>query len=645
MKAILKQCAGLTGAMGDKNAIVLLQAALDSLPAHIALLDKNGTIIAVNAPWVAYAQENALDCRLFGVGDNYVDICRPNAEDDPDARAVMVALDELLRQDSMSPYHRDYLCPHPRDPSRDRWFHLCMTPFFQDGDKCVMVSHEDITARFVAERARRRLEQAVAQTRSAIMITNLKGDIEYVNAAFSEITGYSAREAVGRNPRFLKSGKISDSTYAEMWRTILTGVPWHGHVCNRRKDSRLYWEEMTISPVKDPIGVVTHYVAIKEDVTEDRQLELLYAGVIRASTDAFVVLDALGNITDWSPQAEAIFGLSDKEAVGKGFITTLMAPEQMAEALHQFSQFKARRGSRLIGQKHRTQMRRYDGQTFTVELWLTAIDLYGEVRFSGFIRDLSEVVQREQELLVAQKMEAIGQMTGGLAHDFNNFLQMITGSLGLAVMTELPAKTAKFVKIALDAAKRAADITKSLMAFARRGPLHPVETDINLLLENLTPLIEHSAGKNITVQMSANARKSVATVDVSGFNNAILNLVINARDAMPKGGKLHLYSYSQPIAYTNGLQPFSLPEGDYLVVGIDDSGEGMPPEVVARAFEPFFTTKESGKGTGLGLAMVYAFCHQSGGAAQIHSQKGAGTSIQLILPTVIAHSTKKEFQS
>ena len=630
--------------MGDKNAVTLLQAALDSLPAHIALLNRDGTIIAVNAPWVAYAQENALDRKQFGVGDNYIDVCRPSSKEDPDARAVTVALEALLQQDSTQPYHRDYLCPHPKDPSRDRWFHLCMTPFFQDGEKCVLVSHEDITARHVAERSRSRLEQAFAQTRSAIMITKLNGDIEYVNDAFSEITGYSAFEAIGRNPRFLKSGKISDSTYAEMWRTILTGNPWHGQVCNRRKDGQLYWEEMTISPVKDPVGVVTHYIAVKEDVTEDRQREMLYAGVIRASKDAFIALDSVGSITDWSPQAEAIFGLSRSDVLGKEFITTLMAPELIADALHQFAQFKAGHGSRLIGHQHRTQMRRHDGQTLSVELWLAAIDLYGEVRFSGFIRELTEVVQREQELLVAQKMEAIGQMTGGLAHDFNNYLSMISGSLGLVVMTELPAKTEKFVQIALDSAKRASDVTKSLMTFARRGALHPVETDINLLLENLTPLIEHSAGKNIKVQMSPNARDAVATVDVSGFNNAILNLVINARDAMPKGGKLHLYSYSQTIAYSNALQSFSLPEGDYLVVGIDDSGEGMPPEVIARAFEPFFTTKESGKGTGLGLAMVYAFCRQSGGAAQIYSQKGIGTSIQLILPTVIANSTK-ELQS
>jgi PAS domain S-box-containing protein len=397
---------------------------------------------------------------------------------------------------------------------------------------------------------------------------------------------------------------------------------------------------MTISPIKDPADVVTHYIAVKEDVTESHQHALLNAAVITATVDAFVVLDALGNITDWSPQAEAIFGLSGKEAIGKDFINTLMVPGLIPDALYLFAHFKAGYGSRLDHHKRRTQMHRHDGQIIFAELWLTALDLPREVRYIALIRDVSEAAQKEHELQIAKKMEAVGLMTGGLVHDFNNFISIISGSLGLAAMTDLPLMAGKYINLALDAAKRSAEITKSLLAFARHEPIRRAATDINRLLQNMVPIIEYSAGKNITVQMSANAINSIVDVNVSGFNNAILNLVINARDAMPKGGKLHLYSYSQSIAYTNPLQNFNLSEGDYLVVGIDDSGEGMSPEVASRAFDPFFTTKGPNQGTGLGLAMVRSFCQQHEGAAQIHSQKGLGTSIQLILPTLMDNSTR-----
>jgi PAS domain S-box-containing protein len=372
--------------------------------------------------------------------------------------------------------------------------------------------------------------------------------------------------------------------------------------------------------------------------------ELLYAGIIGASDDAFIVLDELCSITDWSPQAEKMTGLTAASVLGQNFITTLIAPELVADTLHQFAQFKAGHGSRLIGQKYRTQMRRHDDLIIPVEIWLTAIDLQDNRHYCGFIRDLTDVIQREHELLVAQKMEAIGQMTGGLAHDFNNLLSIITGNLGLATLSSDPSCTAKFIDTAMQAAQSAAEITKSLMDFSRSSPVQPVQVDVNVLLQNLQPLIQQSAGKKTRVTLSANALNPSATLDVSGFNNAILNLVINARDAMPEGGDLHLYTYSQRINYTNALQSFSLPEGDYVIVGIDDAGEGMAPEVASRAFEPFFTTKESGRGTGLGLAMVYAFCRQSGGAAQLYSKQGVGTSIQLILPALSAHSSR-ELQS
>lgn len=631
--------AQIGGMNSQSSAVTLMQAALDALPAHIAILDSTGTIIGVNARWIDYARENGLNRNDFGVGDNYFDSCRPAcAQDDPDANQVTCALKALLNGLKPEPFNHEYLCPHPGDPTRDKWFHLRIMPFLSNGQRCALVSHEDITTQYLVKRSQKLLQTAIAQARSAIMITKRTGEIEYVNAKFSEITGYSSEEVLGKNPRLLKSGKISEKTYSSLWQCISSGESWSGQVCNRRKNGQNYWEEMMINPVRDPAGVITHFVAIKDDITEKRLNDLLYEGVIRASADAFVAFDEQLCITEWSPQAENILGLKADDVVGENFIKTVFAPEFLEEARSQFMLFSNGQPSRLIGQPHRTQMVHSSGSLIPVELWLTSLNLDSELRFSGFIRDLTEVVRAEQVLLEAQKMEGIGQMAGGLAHDFNNLLQIIGGSLRLAAM-KAPPEITRYINNAIDAAERGAAITKSLTTFARRGEMRPVEADVNILLANLEPLIQQTVGKTIDVMISASALQSRAQIDISGFNNAILNLAVNSRDAMPNGGKLLIYAYSQHVAHKIAGAPIDLPEGDYVVVGVDDTGEGMPTEVINKAFEPFFTTKDPGKGTGLGLAMVYGFCRQSGGSARISSQIGKGTSIQLILPA--AHSSQK----
>jgi two-component system NtrC family sensor kinase len=336
-----------------------------------------------------------------------------------------------------------------------------------------------------------------------------------VNAAFTEITGYTHEEVVGRNPRILRSGKNSPGFYAGMWDTLRKGMPWEGLFCNRRKDGQLYWEDQRITPIKDAAGNITHYLAIKADAT----------------------------------------------------------------------------GS--------------------------------------------------QQLLQAQKMEAVGQLTGGLAHDFSNLIGIIAGSLDL-LRQQLPAGfNMKYLDAAKTAAQRGTDITHALLAVARRRPLNPVDIDINVLLEELAPLIRQTVGPGTEVSISANADDALVHIDAGGFSNAILNLVINARDAMPEGGRLLVYSYSLWIEKELEMLQLDLVPGVYVVVGVDDSGSGMSREVVAKAFEPFFTTKGEGKGTGLGLAMVYGFCRQSGGITRIDSTPGRGSSIQLVLPWsgTVARST------
>ena len=242
-------------------------------------------------------------------------------------------------------------------------------------------------------------------------------------------------------------------------------------------------------------------------------------------------------------------------------------------------------------------------------------------------RDLAE-----QALRQSQKMEAIGQLTGGVAHDFNNLLTIIIGNLGIAKRGVVEARAERALNNALTGAERAAQLTQRLLAFSRRQPLNPRAVDVNRLIVNVSDILTRSLGENIALETISGAGLWNVEADVSEMEAALLNLALNARDAMPNGGKLTIetsnaYLDDEYCRHHEGILP-----GQYVVTAVTDNGTGMPPEIVDKAFEPFFTTKETGKGTGLGLSQVYGFIKQSGGHVKIYSEAGEGTTIKLYLP-------------
>ncbi len=245
-----------------------------------------------------------------------------------------------------------------------------------------------------------------------------------------------------------------------------------------------------------------------------------------------------------------------------------------------------------------------------------------------------ELMQSEEALRQSQKMEAVGHLTGGLAHDFNNLLAGISGALDLISMRVEQGRTenlAKYVSTAQDAADRAAALTHRLLAFARRQTLLPVATDVNRLIGDMLDMIQRTVGPGIRVESMRAADLWTVLVDRSQLENSLLNLCINARDAMPDGGLLTVETCNRRVDRDVGKE-LSIPEGQYLSMSVSDNGTGMPPEVVARAFDPFFTTKPIGAGTGLGLSMIYGFAKQSGGHVRIYSEIGEGTSVCIYLP-------------
>ena len=269
------------------------------------------------------------------------------------------------------------------------------------------------------------------------------------------------------------------------------------------------------------------------------------------------------------------------------------------------------------------------------------IDIYRNAMQGGgavlTVRDVTENRQAENALRQAQKMETVGQLTGGVAHDFNNLLQIMMANLDLALRRTDDPATEKRLRDALKAAERGSKLTGQLLAFARRQPLRPEPLDMTRMIRELAELLRRTLGESIQIEEAASGGLWTALADRSQMENAIVNLAVNARDAMADGGKLTLEVGNAYLDEAYGRLYEDVRPGQYVMLAVTDTGTGMKPEVVSRAFDPFFSTKAEGRGTGLGLSMVYGFCKQSGGHAKIYSEVGVGTTIKLYLPRSTKH--------
>lgn len=347
---------------------------------------------------------------------------------------------------------------------------------------------------------------------------------------------------------------------------------------------------------------------------------------------AIYMLDPSGVIVSWNPGAERIKGYVDEEIVGHRF-HDFYTPEDQASGVPAQALAIAQTTGKFEGEGWRV---RKDGSRFWASVLIDAIrsDDGQLIGFAKITRDMTERRLMQEQLHQSQKMEAVGQLTGGVAHDFNNLLTVILGNLD-ALSHQLPTEQVRWrrsVDQALQAAQRAANLTQQLLAFARRQPLKPEVVDVNRLLSRWTDLIRRTLPESINLRRIEDEYAGLAEVDPNHLESALLNLVVNGRDAMPAGGTLTIET---AVAYISGPEAKMLPElnaGSYVLICVTDTGSGMTPEVLERAFDPFFTTKPIGQGTGLGLSQVFGFVKQSGGHIKIYSRLGHGTTVKIYLP-------------
>ena len=363
---------------------------------------------------------------------------------------------------------------------------------------------------------------------------------------------------------------------------------------------------------------------------------------------AIYMLDPEGNITNWNLGGERIKGYSESEVVGKHF-SVFYSEEDRARGEPARTLSTASREGRFEGEGWRV---RKDGTRFWASVIVDRIlDKDGElIGFAKITQDMTEKKRAEEELERAraalaqsQKMEAIGQLTGGIAHDFNNLLTVIANSLDLlADQRRDETQRLRIIEFAQRAAERGARLTQQLLAYSRRQPLRPEIHRINGLVAGFEAVLRRACPEPIEFDLVLSREALAVSVDAPQFETVLLNLVVNARDAMPKGGRLTIATSRETIDAKRAAQMPNIEPGDYVAITVMDNGEGMTPEVVSRAFEPFFTTKEVGRGSGLGLSQVYGFVAQSGGHVVLDSAPGAGTTVTLYLPAVAAPATVPE---
>lgn len=353
--------------------------------------------------------------------------------------------------------------------------------------------------------------------------------------------------------------------------------------------------------------------------------------VLESAVDAIIAIDSDGIITAANPAAVRLFGYGEQQFFGRN-VHFLMPEPYHAEHDGYIRRYLATGQRRIIGIGREVTGRRQDGSLFPMHLAVSEFEMDGRSYFTGIIRDLSVQKDTEMALRQAQKMEAMGQLTGGIAHDFNNLLTVIIGNLEMLEGRLTTPLQRELITEALEAADLGARLTSRLLAFARRSHLEPESINLNTFVLGLTDMLHRTLGATIYLSSALTPNLWSARVDPSQVESAIVNLAVNARDAMPDGGRLLIETANAAVDAEMSNRLEGIQPGDYVRLSVSDTGTGMPDSVRERAFEPFFTTKEQGRGTGLGLSMIYGFAKQSKGLATIESVEGKGTTVTIYLP-------------
>lgn len=497
--------------------------------------------------------------------------------------------------------------------------------------QCYLAMVQDLTAYSALAAKEALLLRAAQHSHSSIVITAVDGAIEYVNPAFERATGYREHEVLGQNPRMLKSGKQSAEFYRELWATLLRGEDWQGRICNKRKDGSFYWEQATISPVLED-GELRHFLAVKQDVTEVLELETAQrqlAAAIEQSHDAVFLATVGGRAVYFNAAARRLFDDHHRPvALGQSVFRLLPHANRLES-------FRNMRRALAFGNPWEGRVAFPAGldPAWTLEgsLSLVADPDGRESYVVGVFQDVTEALREERNVLQVEKMNTLGALASGVAHDFNNVLTAILTATELMeweLAKESPAQSR--LQVIRQAALRAKDINRRIQAFTQRQDDAYLPFDLSGLVKEVCSLLRTTLPPHIILTSSVDAGIWIQG-DPSQLHQVLMNLAVNAYQAMgDREGRLEISLTEDASSGGRSLG------GREVILEVGDSGPGIPPEVIQHIFEPYFTTKGATGGTGVGLAVVQRIVSAHQGSIRMESTPGHGALATVILPSIPA---------
>ncbi len=607
-----------------ERSLSLIKATLDATADGILVVDKRGR--AVNFNQTLLRIWNLPLSRLEGCEEEQflASVLRQLKDPEPFLKAIRQTLDQSQAEHSGSFEFKD-----------GRIFEHYSHPQYLGGQIIGRVwSFRDVTQRSKAEEKVRLLAHTMESIKEMATITDLQGNITFVNKACLEKFGYEKQELIGRHFSIFYSPGAAAHLQSDIPIQTRAGG-WKGEVLNQTKDGQEFFVSLSTSNIRDEAGNIIGLVGIAEDITERKSAE----EVLRTSENqyrllfennpspVFVYDQAALVFLAVNDAAVRVYGYSKEEF--RGFtLRDIALPEEVPAFIEKLSRLNAESSHCGIW-RHRKK----DGKLAEMEITSHALELPGKKAWLSLAMDVTERLNLEAQLRQSQKMESVGQLAGGIAHDFNNLLTVINGHTGILLASDqADAQTAERLREISEATQRAADLTRQLLTFSRKQVLHPQIVDFNEVIHNIAKMLRRVLGEDILLETNFSPSLPAIKADLGMMEQVLLNLAVNSRDAMPRGGKLLIETCSVIIDADYVQHHPEAATGRFVRLTFSDTGCGIPPENLSRIFEPFFTTKELDRGTGLGLATVYGIIKQHEGWIEVDSRVNEGTTFRVFLP-------------
>ncbi len=611
-------------------------ATLNALSAHVAVLDAAGVILTTNAAWRDFAEASGTAWQRVSEGVNYLGICAAATDEHAsEAHPAAAGIREVI-VGSRAEFTMEYTC---HNAGELRWFLRRVTRFPGEGPVRVVIAHEDITA---IKQAQQRAEQTQRQFHDlfefapdAIVMTDATDTITLVNRQAEQLFDYARGELVGQPVALLMPESNRPGDVAQRERYFTTATPrtmgaGRSNLKGRKKDGTVFPLEISLSPMESESGrlVVTAVRDITERVQAEQQMRQALATLDATEDAAFIFDPETLRFTYVNEGAVRQLGYTREELLA---LTQLDIKPQFTEA-----QFRALLDPLARGEdgKHQltTQHRRKDGRDVPVEISLKYVAPPGErPRFIALVRDITERLAADKMVRRSQRLESIGTLAGGVAHDLNNTLAPILMAVEV-LRLEYSAQTGEYLDIVEQSAKRGADMVRQLVTFAKGAEGARVLIQLRQQLNDIEKIIRSTFDKSIRLEVRQDKELAPIVGDATQIHQILLNLCVNARDAMPGGGTLTIEAgnFTADAAFAGFLADAR--PGPYVRVAVRDTGTGIPPEILDRIFDPFFTTKGPEKGTGLGLSTVVGIVKGHGGFLRVYSEVGRGSTFEIYLP-------------